>query len=128
MEGFNQINFKSLKLFVAVLDVGSFSEVARREALSPSSVSRVIQQMEQALQTQLLYRNTRAVSPTESGKLLGHHARQVLDQIAQAERGLPRARSRAKRAGKNQRADCLRPAPYRPVAARVVRPLPQVAD
>ncbi|NWA44141.1 LysR family transcriptional regulator [Pseudomonas reactans] len=88
MEGFNQINFKSLKLFVAVLDLGSFSEVARREALSPSSVSRVIQQMEQALQTQLLYRNTRAVSPTESGKLLGHHARQVLDQIAQAERGL----------------------------------------
>jgi len=88
MEGFNQINFKSLKLFVAVLDLGSFSEVARREALSPSSVSRVIQQMEQALQTQLLYRNTRAISPTESGKLLGHHARQVLDQIAQAERGL----------------------------------------
>ena len=88
MEGFNQINFKSLRLFVAVLDLGSFSEVARREALSPSSVSRVIQQIEHALQTQLLYRNTRAVSPTESGKLLGHHARQVLDQIAQAERGL----------------------------------------
>jgi DNA-binding transcriptional LysR family regulator len=88
MEGFNQINFKSLRLFVAVLDLGSFSEVARREALSPSSVSRVIQQMEHALQTQLLYRNTRAVSPTESGKLLGHHARQVLEQIAQAERGL----------------------------------------
>ncbi|MGC6388952.1 LysR substrate-binding domain-containing protein [Ewingella sp. S1.OA.A_B6] len=88
MEDFNQINFKSLRLFVAVLDQGSFSEVARREAISPSTISRVIKQMEQALKTQLLYRNTRTVSPTESGKLLAHHARQVLGQLEQAMRGL----------------------------------------
>ncbi|GAB2943602.1 LysR family transcriptional regulator [Hafnia psychrotolerans] len=88
MEDFNQINFKSLRLFVAVLDQGSFSEVARREAISPSTISRVIKLMEQALKTQLLYRNTRTVSPTESGKLLGHHARQVLRQLEEAMRGL----------------------------------------
>ena len=81
MKTFNQINIQSLRLFVAVLDQGSFSEVARREAMSPSTVSRVISQLEQALQTQLLYRNTRAVSPTESGKLLADHARQVLAQL-----------------------------------------------
>lgn len=88
MEDFSQLSFRSLRLFVAVVDQGSFSEVARREAISPSSISRVIQQMEQALQTQLLYRNTRAVSPTESGLLLAHHARQVLEQLEQAMRGL----------------------------------------
>ena len=81
MKGFNQINIQSLRLYVAVLDQGSFSEVARREAMSPSTVSRVISQLEQALQTQLLYRNTRAVSPTGSGKLLAGHARQVLAQL-----------------------------------------------
>ena len=81
MKGFNQINIQALRLYVAVLDQGSFSEVARREAMSPSTVSRVISQLEQALQTQLLYRNTRAVSPTESGKLLAGHARQVLTQL-----------------------------------------------
>ncbi len=81
MKGFNQINIQALRLYVAVLDQGSFSEVARREAMSPSTVSRVISQLEQALQTQLLYRNTRAVSPTESGKLLAEHARQVLAQL-----------------------------------------------
>lgn len=81
MKGFNQINIQALRLYVAVLDQGSFSEVARREAMSPSTVSRVISQLEQALQTQLLYRNTRAVSPTESGKLLAGHARQVLAQL-----------------------------------------------
>ncbi|AEX51330.1 LysR family transcriptional regulator [Rahnella aquatilis] len=81
MKGFNQITIQSLRLYIAVLDQGSFSEVARREAMSPSTVSRVISQLEQALQTQLLYRNTRAVSPTESGKLLAGHARQVLAQL-----------------------------------------------
>jgi DNA-binding transcriptional LysR family regulator len=81
MKGFNQITIQALRLYVAVLDQGNFSEVARREALSPSTVSRVISQLEQALQTQLLYRNTRAVSPTESGKLLAEHARQVLTQL-----------------------------------------------
>jgi DNA-binding transcriptional LysR family regulator len=81
MKGFNQINIQALRLYVAVLDQGNFSEVARREAMSPSTVSRVISQLEQALQTQLLYRNTRAVSPTESGKLLADHARQVLAQL-----------------------------------------------
>ncbi|MFD3240965.1 LysR substrate-binding domain-containing protein [Rahnella perminowiae] len=81
MNGFNQINIHSLRLYIAVLDQGNFSEVARREAMSPSTVSRVISQLEQALQTQLLYRNTRAVSPTESGKLLAGHARQVLAQL-----------------------------------------------
>ncbi len=83
MEDFNQINFKSLRLFVAVLAQGSFSEVARREAISPSTISRAIKLMEQALKTQLLYRNTRTVSPTESGKLLGHHARQYPVHLAQ---------------------------------------------
>ena len=80
-KGFNQSNIQSVRLYVAVLDQGSFSEVARREAMSPSTVSRVISQLEQALQTQLLYRNTRAVSPTGSGKLLAGHARQVLAQL-----------------------------------------------
>lgn len=88
MKSFNQINIQSLRLFVAVLDQGNFSEVARREAMSPSTVSRVIAQLEQALQTQLLYRNTRAVSPTESGKLLAEHARQVLTQLDLAEQDL----------------------------------------
>lgn len=81
MKDFNQITIQSLRLYVAVLDQGNFSEVARREAISPSTVSRVISQLEQALQTQLLYRNTRAVSPTESGKLLAGYARQVLVQL-----------------------------------------------
>jgi len=88
MHGLNELGFKALRLFVAVLDHGSFSEVARREGLAPSSISRQIQLMEQALNQQLLYRHTRAVSPTEAGRLLGHHARLVLGQLEEAEQAL----------------------------------------
>jgi DNA-binding transcriptional LysR family regulator len=35
MQGLNELSFKALRLFVAVLDLGSFSEVARREGLAP---------------------------------------------------------------------------------------------
>lgn len=88
MHGLNELGFKALRLFVAVLDHGSFSEVARREGLAPSSISRQIQLIEQALSQQLLYRHTRAVTPTEAGRLLGHHARRVLTQLEEAGQAL----------------------------------------
>lgn len=88
MDAFNQLSIKSLRLLVAVLEHASFSEVARREAISPSTVSRTIQQMEQLLQTQLLYRNTRAVVATEAGELLGIHARRIIEQLEEAAEGL----------------------------------------
>ena len=93
MHGFNDLGFKALRLFVAVLDHGSFSEVARREGLAPSSISRQIQLMEQALSQQLLYRHTRAVMPTEAGRMLGHHARLVLAQLEEAEQALQEQQS-----------------------------------
>ena len=88
MQGLNELSFKALRLFVAVLDHGSFSEVARRESLAPSSISRQIQLMEQAVGQQLLYRHTRAVSPTEAGRLLGRHARLLLEQLETANQAL----------------------------------------
>lgn len=93
MHGLNELGFKALRLFVAVLDHGSFSEVARREGVAPSSISRQIQLMEQALNQQLLYRHTRAVTPTEAGRMLGHHARRVLVQLEEAEQALQEQQS-----------------------------------
>jgi DNA-binding transcriptional LysR family regulator len=93
MNGLNEFGFKALRLFVAVLDHGSFSEVARREGVAPSSISRQIQLMEQALNQQLLYRHTRAVTPTEAGRTLGHHARLLLVQLEEAEQALQEQQS-----------------------------------
>ena len=60
MADVGNINLRALQLFIAVYDSHSFSVVARREGVSPSLISRVIQQLEDALGQQLFYRNTRA--------------------------------------------------------------------
>ena len=74
----SSVDFRALQLFIAVYDNQSFSVVARREGVSPSLISRTIQQLEDALGQQLFYRNTRAVVPTEAGRLFAASARELL--------------------------------------------------
>ncbi len=62
--------------------------MARREGVSPSLISRTIQQLEDALGQQLFYRNTRAVVPTEAGRFFAASARELLGQYADAQRAL----------------------------------------
>ncbi len=71
----SSVDFRALQLFIAVYDNQSFSVVARREGVSPSLISRTIQQLEDALGQQLFYRNTRAVVPTEAGRLFAASCR-----------------------------------------------------
>lgn len=88
MSDAGNVNFRALQLFIAVYDSQSFSVVARREGVSPSMVSRVIHQLEDALGQQLFYRNTRAVVPTEAGRLFAEHARGLGEQFSVARRDL----------------------------------------
>ncbi|STW88745.1 LysR family transcriptional regulator [Klebsiella pneumoniae] len=88
MAGASSVDFRALQLFIAVYDNQSFSVVARREGVSPSLISRTIQQLEDALGQQLFYRNTRAVVPTEAGRLFAASARELLGQYADAQRAL----------------------------------------
>ncbi|WP_115720135.1 LysR family transcriptional regulator [Gallaecimonas mangrovi] len=82
------VNTKAMQLYVATLELGNFSEVARREGVSPSSVSRIVQQLETELGTQLLYRNTRAVEATEAGKLYAQAFRQMLATLDETQQRL----------------------------------------
>ncbi len=84
----SSVDFRALQLFIAVYDNQSFSVVARREGVSSSLISRTIQQLEDALGQQLFYRNTRAVVPTEAGRLFAASARELLGQYADAQRAL----------------------------------------
>ena len=88
MSDAGNVNFRALQLFIAVYDSQSFSVVARREGVSPSMVSRVIHQLEDSLGQQLFYRNTRAVVPTEAGRLFAEHARGISEQFSAARRDL----------------------------------------
>lgn len=82
----NAINFRALLFFIGVFDAQSFSAVARREGVSASMISRVILQLEDTLGQQLFYRNTRAVIPTEAGRLFIDYARAMTEQLSEARR------------------------------------------
>ncbi|RWR29669.1 LysR family transcriptional regulator [Sinirhodobacter populi] len=56
------------RMFVAVLDTGSFAEAARRLGVSGGQASKLISRLESDLGVQLLKRTTRALSPTEVGQ------------------------------------------------------------
>ncbi|MEM5329224.1 LysR family transcriptional regulator [Paraburkholderia sp. JHI2823] len=61
--------FKSLKAFIAVGQLGSFTQAARASGLSTPAVSRAVSDLEGALKVRLLNRSTRKVSFTEEGAL-----------------------------------------------------------
>lgn len=62
-------------LFAKVVEIGSFSRVAEQLELTNSVVSKRIGRLEQALNTQLLYRTTRKLNLTDAGKALYGKAR-----------------------------------------------------
>ena len=61
-------NIKALRAFMAVAERGSFTAAATHLALSTSSVSRLLADLENWLQTPLLHRTTRTLSLTQAGE------------------------------------------------------------
>jgi DNA-binding transcriptional LysR family regulator len=58
----------SLRAFVKVVELGSFSEAGRQLRLSRSAISKYVSDLEQDLGVQLLNRTTRHASPNENGQ------------------------------------------------------------
>ncbi|EPG9797658.1 LysR substrate-binding domain-containing protein, partial [Acinetobacter baumannii] len=84
----NSIDIRTLRFFISVYNAQNFSNVARKEDVSASMISRTIQQLEDALGQQLFYRNTRAITPTESGKLFFEYAKRITEQFDEAQKAL----------------------------------------
>lgn len=74
----NQLNIRALRYYVEVCHQKNFSLIARKENVSASMISRTIAQLEEALGTSLLYRNTRSVTPTEAGLIFLDTAEKIL--------------------------------------------------
>lgn len=70
-----------IQVFVRVVESGGFSAAARVLDLAPSSVSRQVRELEQALGVQLLTRTTRRSSLTEAGQLYYQRALRILEQV-----------------------------------------------
>lgn len=76
---------RSIAIFSAVVDQGSFRGAALHLGLAPSRVSEVVSQLETELGVTLLYRTTRQISLSHEGRLLHDKAR---DMLTAAEMGL----------------------------------------
>ncbi|MCK5622742.1 MAG: LysR family transcriptional regulator, partial [Alphaproteobacteria bacterium] len=76
---------ENIRVFVRVVELGSFSAAARNLRLSPAVVSHRIQQLEGHVGVRLLNRTTRQVQPTEQGMLYYEACLEVMRAVEQAE-------------------------------------------
>ncbi|KMN23463.1 LysR family transcriptional regulator [Pseudomonas helleri] len=72
---------ETLKVFLAVVDSGSFSAAARKLGRVPSAVSMAVSQLEAELDLMLFDRSTRKAIPTPAARALEPQARQVASQL-----------------------------------------------
>jgi DNA-binding transcriptional LysR family regulator len=82
-DGFSplRIDLTELETFVAVVELGSFSQAAKRLHVSQPSVTARVQRLEERLRTPLLRRTTRTVEPTKDGVRLYEKSTQALRDL-----------------------------------------------
>lgn len=78
------MNIEAIQVFVEVVSSGSFASVARKRHLSPSSVSRLIGELESELAVRLFQRTTRTLSLTEAGQAYLLRVKPLLEELAHA--------------------------------------------
>lgn len=83
----------SLRAFVKVVELGSFSEAGRALRLSRSAISKYIADLERDLGVQLIHRTTRRVSPTENGQVYFERSLSVLAELDAADQAVAQLQS-----------------------------------
>ncbi|WP_206957060.1 LysR family transcriptional regulator [Trinickia acidisoli] len=76
---------ENIRLFVKVVEAGSFTKAAAAASVTTPQVSRAIATLEAKLGTRLLNRTTRRLAVTEVGKRYMEHCRHILDLVDLAE-------------------------------------------
>ena len=81
-------NIDDLRLFVILVEEGSFTAAANKLNIAKSKLSRRLVQLEEQLGCELLIRTTRNQQLTESGRLLFCESRQHIEALSQVEETL----------------------------------------
>lgn len=84
---------RSMEIFVAVVESGSFTDAATRLEMSAVMVGKYINQLEANLGARLLDRTTRRQSLTDAGRVYVEECRQVLEHVAAADASVERLRA-----------------------------------
>ena len=79
---------ESFETFLAVAAAGSFSEVARRQDVAVSSVTRKIDALEAELGSKLFHRSPRRLALTDAGEQFLPRARNILGELAGAKEAI----------------------------------------
>jgi DNA-binding transcriptional LysR family regulator len=79
------MNLNNIEIFVQVAEKGTFTDAARALSLSPSVVSRRIQDLEQSLGATLFARSTRQMSLTEAGEAFYERCTRAISDLNDAE-------------------------------------------
>jgi LysR family transcriptional regulator, nitrogen assimilation regulatory protein len=67
------MNFRRLKYFVKIVDIGSLTQAAEVLHIAQPALSQQVATLEGELNQQLLIRTKRGVTPTDAGKILYTH-------------------------------------------------------
>lgn len=88
------MQWEGISEFVQVAETQSFTQAAKKLAISTPQVSRQVSALEKRLHIKLFYRTTRKVSLTQEGEIFYQHCRSVLDGLDAAERAVSNLQSR----------------------------------
>ncbi|MBL8583662.1 MAG: LysR family transcriptional regulator, partial [Rhizobiaceae bacterium] len=77
----SKLDLLSLRLFLTVCEEKSIGRAAERESITPSAVTKRIQDLEYLFDVKLLYRNAKGTIPTPVGEALADHARQIFQLV-----------------------------------------------
>jgi DNA-binding transcriptional LysR family regulator len=78
-------SFQAMKLFVRVVDLGSFSKAAADVGMGQPSATKLIAQLEKQLGSRLLHRSTHGVSLTEVGAVYYQKCKLIAQHVEEAE-------------------------------------------
>lgn len=76
--------FRSIRVFVAVVQSGNLSAAGRQLGMSPASVSRCVSALEDNLGVHLINRTSRTMALTEPGRIYFEQTEQILRQLSDA--------------------------------------------
>ena len=79
------MQLESLKMFVDVVETGSFSRAAQLNHVTQSAVSQQIRALENRYEQRLLSRSARQVTPTPSGERLFRGCKEILARFSEVE-------------------------------------------
>ena len=77
--------FESIRAFTHVVEEGGFAAAARKMDMSRSAVNKLVINLENKLGVQLLYRTTRQVNPTDTGRAFYERCVSILAELEEAE-------------------------------------------